>query len=586
MTFNLKQFYHFCSQLKIETKEQGLRKMDKLLGTQTYVMNEINKGLQDDCHFYVILKGRQLGITTISLALDLYWTFTHPGLQATLTTDTEENRDMFRTTLAMYMDGLPKEYKIPQITHNRNSLSLRNRSRLFYQVAGLRAKGSLGRGKAITFLHGTETSSWGDEEGLASLLASLAETNPDRLYMFESTARGFNMFHDMYTTAKKAKTQRAIFCGWWRNEFYAADPESSVYKTYWDGRLTGEEKEWNRDIKKLYGFEINSRQIAWWRWKLHEGIKDDALMYQEFPPTEDYAFVMTGSSFFSNARCSEAARVAKLKKFDAYRYSFGSNFHDTEVLKSSDRLATLKVWEEPIDTAYYVIGADPAYGSSDWADRFCIQVFRCYADGLDQVAEFATSELNTYQFAWVIAHLAGAYKNSTLNLEVNGPGQAVINELRNLKRQAVSIGGATGKGLMAVLSSMTNYIWRKNDTMGGISNSIGWLTTQGSKERMMNYTKDYFERQMMTVVSMDTLEEMKGIVREGGSIHAPGRGKDDRVIAMALACAAYAEQLQPRLLMERLTRQVSNAQECITPEELTVGRNVSTYLKQIGIYGQ
>ena len=586
MTFNLNKFYQFCSQLKIETKEQGLKRMDRLLGTQTYVMNEIAKGLEDDCHFYVILKGRQLGITTISLALDLYWTFTHPGLQATLTTDTEENRDMFRTTLAMYMDGLPKEFKIPQVTHNRNSLSLRNRSRLFYQVAGLRAKGSLGRGKAITFLHGTETSSWGDEEGLASLLASLAETNPDRLYMFESTARGFNMFHDMYVTAKKAKTQRAIFCGWWRNEFYSADPASSVYKTYWDGRLTGEEKEWNRDIKKLYGFEINSRQIAWWRWKLHEGIKDDALMYQEFPPTEDYAFVMTGSSFFSNSRCSEAARVAKNKKFDAYRYSFGSNFQDTEVLKSSDKLATLKVWEEPIDTAYYVIGADPAYGSSDWADRFCIQVFRCYADGLDQVAEFATSELNTYQFAWVIAHLAGAYKNSTLNLEVNGPGQAVINELRNLKRQAVSIGGTTGKGLMHVLGSMTNYIWRKNDTLGGISNSIGWLTTQGSKERMMNYTKDYFERQMMNVVSMETLEEMKGIVREGGSIHAPGRGKDDRVIAMALACAAYAEQLQPRLLMERLTRQVSNAQECITPEELSVGRNVSTYLKQIGIYGQ
>ena len=586
MKFDKEKFYQFCSQLKIETKEHGLRKMDRLLGTQTYVMNEIAKGLEDDCHFYVILKGRQLGITTISLALDLYWTFTHPGLQATLTTDTEENRDMFRTTLAMYMDGLPREFKIPQVTHNRNALSLRNRSRLFYQVAGLRAKGSLGRGKAITFLHGTETSSWGDEEGLASLLASLAETNPNRLYMFESTARGFNMFHDMYVTAKKARTQRAIFCGWWRNELYAADPNSSVYKTYWDGRLTGEEKEWNRDIKKMYGFEINSRQIAWWRWKLHEGIKDDALMYQEFPPTEDYAFVMTGSSFFSNSRCSEAARVAKLKKFDAYRYSFGSNFQDTEVLKSSEKLATLKIWEEPIDTAYYVIGADPAYGSSDWADRFCIQVFRCYADGLDQVAEFATSELNTYQFAWVIAHLAGAYKNSTLNLEVNGPGQAVINELRNLKRQAVSIGGTTGKGLMAVLSSMTNYIWRKNDTLGGISNSIGWLTTQGSKERMMNYTKDYFERQMMTVVSMETLEEMKGIVREGGSIHAPGRGKDDRVIAMALACAAYAEQLQPRLLMERLTRQVSNAQECITPEELSVGRNVSTYLKQIGIYGQ
>ena len=584
--FDLKKFYQFCAQLKIETKEQGLRKMDVLLGTQTYVMEEMAKGLENDIHFFVILKGRQLGITTISLALDLYWHFTNPGLGGTLTTDTEENRDMFRSTLANYMEGLPKEYKIPLLAHNRNQLSLKNRSRLFYQVAGTRSKGTLGRGKAITFLHGTETSSWGDEEGLASLLASLAENNPDRLYIFESTARGFNMFHDMYKTAKTAKTQIAIFCGWWRNQFYSADPNGTVYKTYWDGRLNSDEKEWVKDIKKLYGVEINSRQIAWWRWKLAEGIKDDALMYQEFPPTEDYAFVMTGSNFFSNSRCTDAAKAAKTKKFDSYRYAFGANFQDTEVLKSSAALATLKVWEEPIDTAYYVIGADPAYGSSDWADRFCIQVYRCYADGMDQVAEFATSDLNAYQFAWVIAHIAGAYKNSILNLEVNGPGQAVIQELRNLKRQAVALGGSMGRSLMDVLSHMTNYIWRKNDTIGGgLSNSIGYLTTHASKERMMNYMKDYFERQMMGVVSYECIEEMKSIRREGGTICAPGRGKDDRVLASALAAVAYAEQLQPRLIMQRLTRAVSKNQEDYTPEELATGRNVSDYLKKIGLYG-
>lgn len=584
--FDLKQFYHFCSQLKIETKEHGLKRMNNLLGTQTYVMDEINKGLSEGCHFFVILKGRQLGITTISLALDLYWHFIHPGLQGTLVSDTEENRDMFRGTLAMYMDGLPKEYKIPLISHNRNSFSLKNRSRLFYQVAGLRAKGSLGRGKGITYLHGTETSSWGDEEGLASLLASLAETNPDRLYTFESTARGFNMFHEMYTTAKRARTQRAIFCGWWRNELYMADPNSQVYKSYWDGKMTGEEKEWVKDIKKLYNFEINSRQLAWWRWKMTEGIKDEGLMYQEFPPTEDYAFVMTGTSFFSNSRCTDAVKRLKKRSFDCYRYSFGANFQDTEVLKSTERLATLKVWEEPVDTAYYVIGADPAYGSSDWADRFCIQVFRCYADGLEQVATFATSELNTYQFAWIIAHLAGAYKNSTLNLEINGPGQAVINELRNLKRQAASMGTALGKDLLDVYGNMQNYIWRRNDTLGGVSNSIGWMTTAATKERMLTYMKDYFERNMMDIWDMDTVEEMKTTIRDGGSIEASGRNKDDRVIACALACAAFAEQVQPRMIAQKITKTISRSQDDFTPEQLTVGRNVSDYLKRIGVYGK
>lgn len=585
MKFNLAQFYKFCSQLKIETKEQGLKKMDVLLGTQTYVMDEINKGLMEDIHFFVILKGRQLGITTISLALDLYWHFIHNGLQGTLTTDTEENRDMFRSTISMYMEGLPKEWRIPIIAHNRNQLQIKNRSRLFYQVAGLRAKGSLGRGKAITFLHGTETSSWGDEEGLASLLASLAETNPNRLYIFESTARGFNMFHDMYVTAKRARTQRAIFCGWWRNQFYSVDGDSQIYKVYWDGKLTSEEKEWTRDIKKLYDVEINSRQMAWWRWKLHEGIKDDALMYQEFPPTEDYAFIMTGTSFFSNARCTDMMKIAKKIGCEYYRYSMGANFLDTEVLKSTERLATLKVWEEPVDTAYYVIGADPAYGSSDWADRFCIQVFRCYADGMEQVAEFATPEMNTYQFAWVIAHLAGAYKNSTLNLEVNGPGQAVINELRNLKRQATALSGQAGYDLMNVLGSMSNYIWRRNDTLGGISNSIGWITTSQTKERMLSYMKDYFERNMMAIYSTDLIEEMKTIVRDGSSIEATGRNKDDRVMAAALATAAFAEQLQPRLISQKLTRDTSRKTDEMTPEQVAVGRNVSDYLRRIGVYG-
>ena len=583
MNFDLKKFYKFCSELKIETKEEGLKKMGNLLGTQKYVMEEITKGLEKDVHFFVILKGRQLGITTVSLALDLYWQFTHPGWQGTLVADTEENRDMFRSTLGMYMDGLPKEYKIPLVAHNRNQMVLKNRSRIFYQIAGNKSR--LGQGKAITYLHGTETASWGNEEGLASLIASLAEKNPERLYMFESTAQGFNMFHDMYKTAKNARTQHAIFCGWWRNEYYTVDPASNIYKVYWDGKLTGEEKEWVKDIKKLYGVEINSRQMAWWRWKMHEGIKDESLMYQEFPPTEDYAFVMTGTSFFSNSRCTDAAKASKKLIPDHYRYVFGQLFQDTEVIRSTERLGTLKIWEEPVDTAYYVIGADPAYGSSDWADRFCIQVFRVYADGMEQVAEFATSEMNTYQFAWVIAHLAGAYKNSTLNLEVNGPGQAVINEIRNLKRMAVAMGGSIGHGLMDVLGSMTNYIWRRNDTLGGLSNSIGYITTSQTKERMLNYMKDYFERGMMDIKSMETLEEMKSIVRENGFIGAPGRNKDDRVIACALATVCWAEQVQPRLVAQKITKEISRSQEEFTPEQLSVGRNVSDYLKRIGMYG-
>jgi hypothetical protein len=103
---------------------------------------------------------------------------------------------------------------------------------------------------------------------------------------------------------------------------------------------------------------------------------------------------------------------------------------------------------------------------------------------------------------------------------------------------------------------------------------------------MLAYFKDYFEREMMTVRSMDLVEEMKSIRREGGTIAAPGRSKDDRVMATGLASAAFAEQVQPQLIARRITRKVSGEQEKYTPEQIAVGRNVSDYLKKIGIYGQ
>jgi hypothetical protein len=392
------------------------------------------------------------------------------------------------------------------------------------------------------------------------------------------------MFHDMWTTAKRARTQKAIFVGWWRNQFYSADPKSDIYKVYWDGKLSPEEKEWTKDIKKVYNFDVNSRQIAWWRWKLHEGLKDEGMMYQEFPPTEDYAFVMTGSSFFSTARCTDAMKASKKEAFVSYRFSMGANFQDTQLLQSTERLATLKIWEEPVSTAYYVIGADPAYGSSDWADRFCIQVFRCYADGLDQVAEFATSELNTFQFAWVICYLAGAYVNSTLNLGSQWPRSSRYP--RNAQSQTSShpVTGQRGPRINQCAVKHAALPLAAQRFLSVSPNSIGWVTTHSSKERMLNYLKDYFERGMLNMYSSDCIDEMKGIVRDGGTIAAMGRAKDDRVMAAALATAAFAEQLQPRLIQMRLTREKKAVQddEAENGGQAQVGKQVGNYLRALG----
>jgi hypothetical protein len=126
------------------------------------------------------------------------------------------------------LESLPRSHSIPIVSHNRNGLVLKNGSSLDYLVAGTRKNGGLGRSRAYNFLHATECSSWGDQEGLESLEKSLAAKYPARLYVFESTARGYNMFHTMWEEAKEdTLVKRAIFIGWWAKEEYAFDPKRS-----------------------------------------------------------------------------------------------------------------------------------------------------------------------------------------------------------------------------------------------------------------------------------------------------------------------------------------------------------------------
>jgi hypothetical protein len=594
--FPLTQFRQFCDHLVIDSKEFGQVTLSKRLGTQDYAIKEIVTGLEEDIHFFDILKGRQQGITTITLALDLFWAYKHPGMQATLAADSEENRDMFRSTLTMYHDGLPKQMRRALVANNRNFITFANRSRIFMQIGGgvqQKKKGGKGRGKGIIYIHATETSSWEDEESLASILASLAQINPERLAIFESTARGFNLREEMWRTAERAVTKRAVFIGWWRNHLYSKHRNSNEYRVYWDGKLTPAEREWVRDIKLLYGYEITGEQMAWWRWMQNEEITDENMLLQEHPPTAEYAFILTGKNFFSMPALTEMRKVITDTEPDPkfYKFKFGDEFRDTEVDETIEALADLMIWEEPDDQGYYSIGADPAYGSSDWADRFVIEIFRCYADRFEQVAEFCSPNMNTYRYAWVLCYLAGAYKNSAVNLEMNGPGAAVLSEMNALRTRA-SLGiERDAKGLGDVLAHMSYYLYRRLDSPMGGGFVYHWKTTQDTKERMLNNYKDLMERGEGRIHSAALCDEMKIIVRDDGFLGASGRGKDDRVISAGLAAVQYCDVLKTNLSAMKLTwakelARRERRQEVgrdPTAQETAIGRSVAGYLQKIGM---
>lgn len=581
------EFTRFIGALKVETKEEGIVALGaNLLGSQTYFIDEVFDGLALGIHYFVILKARQMGISTIMLALDLFWHFRFPGTQGTLATDTEENREMFRTTLTLYMDGLPIQWKQPVDSHNRTQVVLGNRSRMVYQVAGTRKNVGFGAGKAIMYMHATEIGRWGEVD-LTSLEASLAENNPYRLYVWESTAYGFNQFYDMWDIAGNSETQKQVFIGWWRNDIYRRARGSQIYEVYWDGALTDEEKKWVDEVKELYDYEIDDEQIAWWRWKLYEGAKgDETEMFEKYPPTAEHAFVMTGSQFFSAQRLTDTRKISRNKPYDINRFFFGGAFEETELIECTEKTATLKIWEHPKPRGQYVIGGDPAWGSSEWADRFCINVTRCWADGMEQVAEFCTADMNTAQYAWALLYLAGAYgdrrlgSNIMINLEINGPGQAVWSEIQKLKTTAFMM--KEKAELAHLLSHIENFLYRKVDSIQG-GYAYHTKTSQAEKERYLNIMKDQHEIGRLVINSTELLDEMKNVVREDGMIGVPGRGKDDRVIAQALACLAWFDFVQVRLIQANITRARQTKEEEMPEEYRNAGRSIGNYLKHLGL---
>jgi hypothetical protein len=560
--FPKERFLAWIKRLKVQTKDFGLRPFE-LLGTQQYILDEIISGLAEGISTFVILKARQLGASTIFIALDLFWAFEYPGLSGAFATHTDQSKNQFRNIIKVFFANLPKSHKVKPDKENRDMLILQNSSMFLYLVAGIKQKdqSNMGRSGAFNFLHATEVAFWGSEDDKKELGATLSTHYPHRLEIYESTANGFNHFERQWESAKTSPTVKAIFVGWWRNELYAFPQHHPWYRIYMpegpDTALSPLERRRARAVRELYDIAISTEQIAWYRWKLAEQTDgDQAKMDEMFPWTEDDAFVATGAKFFTNESLTDAMRAARKMPLLPFRYLLKDTFTDTSIVACTQKMAELKIWEEASDKGVYAIGCDPAYGSSDDADRTVIHVGRCFADRMIQVAEFCSPRVSTYQCAWILAHLCGYYRNCVVNLEITGPGTVVFDELNRLKIEiqhaTIENPKAGGVDIRAVLSSMKHYLFRRPDNPAGTL-AFQWRTTAETKTVVMNSFKDGFELRRCIVNSMYCLEEMKGIILEDGQIHGEGAKKDDRVMAAALAHEAYKRWVQQRLFQSGMS---------------------------------
>ncbi len=560
-------FTDFIKLLRIDSKEVAASD-DRgsplnLWGSQKRFLDAVCGGLDSNKRSFYCLKSRQVGLTTLSLAIDVFWLAMFPATIGALVTDTPKNSAANRRAIRRYVESVPKGFfgkSFVIVDDNRDYITFSNGSRLDLLVAGTRNKRTWGEGQGYVFCHCTEVANYGSKEGLDSFREALASEHPNRLAIYESTAKGFNHWRDLWIAAKKdPHTCVTVFVGWWSKETNTIKKTDPRYEAY-NADPTGDEQELINAVEELYGHKITMEQLAWYRWRAGQDDNDINTLYQNQPWTEGQAFVMSGFSFFATRMLQQdLARIQNPEDpivFQGYRYLLGNDFHAgvmeriTEMARIDE--VKLRVWEDPIPTAQYAIGMDVAWGRNDWADRTSISIWRCFADKMVQVAEYADSDVDTRQAAWVLAHLAGAYKDCRINIELTGgPGMAVMTEFGHLKdRMRADMYREQARkdyDWDDFLQTASWYLYHKPDSLGA-GYAKGWVSSHDTKWRMMCQFKDSHTSGALVTRSVGLVEEMLTVVQDGSDLGAPGRAHDDRVFAAGLANLCWVEWLRPTLI--------------------------------------
>lgn len=550
--------YDLLSSVEIDTKESGRCHVEPWM-SQRMIIDGVSKGLSEGVHEFAILKCRQVAATTTCSIIELFWALANPGVQGAIIADRTDNLERLRRIFAAFLETLPPEWRSSEhrlIQNNRNGMAFANRSVIDLMAAA--SNPDLGASRALNMMHATECGQWKSLAGVESLKASLARKNPHRLYVWESIANGYNWWYNHCQQAKTDRHMRFIFLGFWSNPTYSIEKSDPDYKTYWDGSLDDDELKQARIVRKDYGVIVKPEQVAWYR--RESEFRHSEYMDRHYPWTERQCFVASGSSFFPSARTLELAEsLAVGPPYKGYKYRFEEGFLGSSIVQTTNKdEVQLRVWEPPEPNGVYTIGGDPSGGGGGDANDHAIQVMRCYADRIVQVAEFQSNKPLTYQFAWVLSHLCGAYRDHMANIEVSGVGAAVMPEVRNLRQLAqrgIIQADNNADSILNMIGAVRWFLYRRADTMGGAGSVINWKANQDNKQYIYSELRDALMLRTIEIRSIRLVKQLQAIVEDEGWLGAgPDTGEnDDLCSAMVLAYHTWVEWKRPGLIARNLT---------------------------------
>ena len=335
----------------------------------------------------IVLKARQMGITTWIAARFFLKTITCPGSLTLEVAHTHEAAEEIFRIIHRFVDCLPDELRLGPLRTSRANIRQIVFPELDSQYRVVSAgEHNAGRGLTVQNLHCSELARWpgNPAETLAGLRAALA---PGAEQVLESTPEGAGgCFYEEWQKAPETNAVRHFFPWWMERRYRAAAVEESS--------LTEEER------ALIASHRLDSRQIGFRR-RIRLGFR--SLAAQEFAEDDQTCFLLSGDSIFETAALE--SRLATAPPPVETRLN-----------------GQLEIWLPPLGGKRYLIAVDPAGGQSD-GDYSAAQVLDL--DSGLQCAEFA-AHIGGLELARFVTALAAEYNQAWLIIERNNHGSGIL----------------------------------------------------------------------------------------------------------------------------------------------------------------
>jgi hypothetical protein len=393
--------------LKIRIKKGGVRYLKLNRAQQDYSRSCSKRN--------IVLKARQVGITTYIAARFFIQTITRPGTLTVQVAHSDESAEAIFNIVHRFWEKLPnRRVHRGALVKSRSNVRQIVFPRLDSEYRVETADDNAGRGMTIHNLHCSEVSRWprGAEETLASLRAAVV---PDGEIVLESTPNGAaGLFYEEWQKAEEAGYTKHFF-PWWYEPTYKEDVTKRKVQP-----LTEEEKE----LVAQHG--LSDEQIAWrrTRWQVMRG-----QAAQEYAEDSVSCFLASGECVFDMEAIDRAAAQAG------------------KAVESQDN-GRLLAWLPPQAQKQYIVGVDAAGGGTD-GDYACAQVIERRM-GL-QCAELH-GHFPPYDLASRLVALGRRYNNALIAVERNNHGYGVLAHLKEKQYENLFVQGGQDGWLTSVVT--------------------------------------------------------------------------------------------------------------------------------------